>query len=131
MRISDWSSDVCSSDLQHSDLGAAQIGKVAPARRNFAKEELLQHMEEEGRCDQDTEDADAGEPGPDGEGAGEYLELGNETSEARQSQAGEGSEERGCGQIRRDLRETEVGLKVVFAGALREPPGDEEKRTGD
>src|SRR3546814_15421325 len=88
-------------------------------------------MEEEGRCDQDTEDADAGEPGPDGEGAGEYLELGNETSEARQSQAGEGSEDRGCRQFRRDLRETAVGFQVVFACALPEPAGDEEKRSGD
>src|SRR3546814_15802207 len=109
MRISDWSSDVCSSDLQHSDLGAAQIGKVAPARRNFAKEVLLQHMEEEGRCDQDTEDADAGEPGPDGEGSGASLELGNETSEARQSQAGHGSEDRGDRQVRRERKSAGEG----------------------
>src|SRR3546814_13330363 len=87
-------------------------------------------MEEEGRCDQDTEDADAGEPGPDGEGAGEYLELGNETSEARQSQAGDGSEDRGCRQFRRDLRETAVGFQVVFPCALPEPAGAVATRSG-
>src|SRR3546814_5160762 len=59
------------------------------------------------------------------------MRISDWSSDVCSSDLGEGSEDRGCRQFRRDLRETAVGFQVVFACALPEPAGDEEKRSGD
>src|SRR3546814_7737088 len=71
---------------EHPNLGAAQVLELLPARRQLAEEELLHHAQEQRCSDQNSDDADAGEPGIDGESASEELELGNERSEKNKSE---------------------------------------------
>ena len=73
-----------------SDLATAEVGEARQALRQLAEEQLLEHLEEQGRGDEHAEEGDAGHDRVHREGPDEDLELGHEAGQAGQTEAGEG-----------------------------------------